>query len=294
MLPSGDSNPELGSEQRGRIMSNFLKAGVSVGVVVLTAGVLVGCQPQRDEALDERLAALDKTVAELRTEIHANQARILKEFRGVKGGQQTMIRRGIVVVPDSQKKPILVGDNTHLPMGDAPTLGDPGAPVEVIEFAEFQCPFCMKHQTLLRDLVEEYPGKVRSGFKHFPLSKHKQAVYAGKAAWAAGRQDKFWEMHDLLFSARGKLNADAIDGYAEELGLDMDAFKADVASGNATQAVFTDRKAGHRSGVKGTPSFYVNGRYFGNDPAAVREAIEAALGTAPAGGAPEGAAPPAS
>ncbi len=260
-------------------MSIFLKTGMGATCAAMAALVLAGCQPPpaQDDELKEQVAALQESLAELRTEIQANQALILKKFKIVHGGQQTMIRRGVVIVPKDAKKPVLPGDATALKMGGAPTLGPADAKVEVIEFAEFQCPYCMKNSTVLKDLVAEYPGQVRAGFKHHPLTKHRMAVNAGKAAWAAQQQGKFWEMHDALFSSRGKLDPDVMRGHAEAIGLDMAQFDKDYQSQAALDAVFLDRRTGRGMGVKGTPSFYVNGRYIGNDPARVRQAINAAL-----------------
>lgn len=269
-------------------MRNFLKTVVFTCAIVGTGWGLMGCQgtPSQDESLNERLAALDQAVADLKTQIAQNQKEIIKQFRGVKGGQQTMIRRGVVINPKSAPKIVTRGDKTDIRIGRAPSLGDPSAPVEVVEFAEFQCPYCMKHAGILQELTEEYPGKVRTGFRHYPLTRHKQAVNAGRAAWAAQRQGKFWEMHDALFSSRGKLDMDVIRGHAEAIGLDMDEFNSDFESSDALDAVFADRKAGRSAGVKGTPTFYVNGILVGNDPNQVRRVIEKELASAGAGKPP--------
>ena len=143
----------------------------------------------------------------------------------------------------------------------------------------------MKYASALRDLTEQYPGKVRVGFKHYPLNKHEMALHAAKASWAAQQQGKFWEMHDALFGARGQLDPLIIRAQAQAIGLDMAQFDEDLASPLAAKAVFTDRRAGKKAGTKGTPSFYVNGRFYGGSLGAVEKAIKGQLGgAAPAKG----------
>lgn len=263
-------------------MSKFLKTATTGATLMVAAWILVGCQPKPDEALNAKVAALDTAVAELRAEMQANQEAIIKQFKGIKGGQQTMIRRGVVIVPPGTEKPTLIGDKTSIEIGSAPTLGDPDAPVEVVEFGEFQCPYCMKYAGALRALTEAYPGKVRTAFKHYPLNKHEMALHAGKASWAAQQQGKFWEMHDALFGARGQLDPTIIRAHAQAIGLDMQQFDDDLASPEATRAVFADRRAGKKAGVKGTPVFFVNGRLVGGNLQNVKKMIDAELANPPA------------
>lgn len=252
------------------------------GVFVAGAAALVafGCQAKQDDGtVSERLSAVDKAIADLRSEIQSSHEEIFEQIRGVKISQETMVRRGLVFAPQLAEKRVMPGDKTTIGIGKAPSIGPAKASVEVVEFADFECPFCIKNADLLRELVEQYPGQLRAGFRHYPLGrKHKQAVPAAKAAWAAQQQGKFWEMHDALFSSAGQLDAEVIRGHAEAIGLDMEKFDRDSESQAAAAAVFEDRAAGKKSGVRGTPAFYVNGRFAGNDVQSVQRMVQQTIG----------------
>lgn len=150
-------------------------------------------------------------------------------------------------------------------LGDSPSLGPASAPVVIVEWADFECPFCGKAAPILHDLVQAYPGQVRIIFKHYPLSVHKYADKAARAAVAAQRQDKFWEMHERLFGthAAGKdLEESSIKRIAAELRLDTKKFEEDWASEATADVVARDRKQADSLQLSGTPWIYVNGRHF--------------------------------
>ena len=144
--------------------------------------------------------------------------------------------------------------------GDEPQLGPDDALVTVVEFADYQCPYCAKANKPLKDAVASFGDDVRLIYKHFPLPSHTRATPAAKAAWAAHQQGKFWEMHDVLFE--NKANVDASISTAGELGLDVGKYKADLVSDAAATAVDEDLKAGATLGVRGTPAFFVNGHTY--------------------------------
>ncbi len=145
-----------------------------------------------------------------------------------------------------------------------PALGPEAAPVTVVEFSDFQCPFCSRAAPVLKQLRERYPEQVRVVYRHFPLdSIHPQARPAAEASMCAGEQDRFWEFHDLLFANPKALSDEQLAGYAEQLELDAEAFQACVAEGRFRDAVQLDLDDGRRAGVTGTPSFFVNGRMLG-------------------------------
>lgn len=269
-------------------MSKFLSAGTRAIAVGLTTLVVLGCQPQQDQELNQKVAALETAVAELKSDIFKNQKTILKEFKKTRGDHQTMIRRGVVIAPQLAEAPMRVGQQKDVSLGTAPSLGPVEATIEVVEFGEFQCPYCMRHEKALAELVEEYPGKVRAGFKHYPMAKHAMALPAARASWAAQQQDKFWEMHDLLFADRGKLDEAVILGHAKALGLDMEKFQADFEGEESHTQVFKDRRAGKAAGVKGTPTYFVNGKFAGADPDTVRAVINKQLGIPPPDGGADG------
>jgi protein-disulfide isomerase len=153
--------------------------------------------------------------------------------------------------------------------GDEAQLGPDDALVTIIEFSDFQCPFCSRVIEPLKGAMDSYEGDVRLIFKHFPLGGHPQAGPAGQATWAAQQQGKFWEMHDLLFANQKALGDADLEKYATQLGLDVAKFNADRTSDAAKKAVEGDLRAGTKVGVSGTPSFMVNGHsYSGAMPAA--------------------------
>jgi predicted DsbA family dithiol-disulfide isomerase len=142
-----------------------------------------------------------------------------------------------------------------------PTLGPPDAPVTVVEFSDFQCPYCATVGPTLKKLTEEYGDKVRLVFRQFPLSRiHPQAMKAAEASLCAADQGKFWELHDAMFADQKKLGVDDLRATAAAIGLDVVAFNACLDAGKYAEAVQTDLKDATRVGVTGTPAFFVNGR----------------------------------
>lgn len=150
----------------------------------------------------------------------------------------------------------------EIPIDGAHVRGAPMAPVTIVEFSDFQCPFCAAAYPELERIISQYEGRVKLVFKHYPLPSHSRAQYAARAAEAAGRQGKFWEMHDILFDNQRKLEDGDLKRYAEMLGLDMERFEADMTEAATAERVAADRTLGERLGVDGTPSIFVNGRKF--------------------------------
>lgn len=139
--------------------------------------------------------------------------------------------------------------------------GDKNASVTLVEYSDYQCPYCVTHYPTMKELVSQYDGKVRWVFRHFPLPFHKQAPKAAEAAEAAGAQGKFWEYSDLLIKnstqdGRG-LKEDDLIKYAEQLGLNMDKFKDDLSSGRYKTKVDADYATGEKAGVNGTPATFI-------------------------------------
>lgn len=144
----------------------------------------------------------------------------------------------------------------------SPIKGNEKAPVALVVFSDFQCPFCSKVHPLLEEVMKKNPDTVKIIFKHMPLGMHQQAEPAARAAIAAQAQGKFWEMHDALFAAAtgGGLSAEAIDKAATTAGLDMTKFKADVNSPATQERLGKDLTAARLAEVNGTPTLFVNGR----------------------------------
>lgn len=156
-----------------------------------------------------------------------------------------------------------------IPLDGSPSRGANKATITVVVFTDFECPFCAKTASYLEELERRHPDAVAVVYKAFPLTIHPMAELAARAAFAAHKQNKFWQMHDTLFSASGSaLTRERIEVMAEGLGLDLDQFKEDLASPAATAAIAADQKLGQSLGVNGTPSLFVNGRQLDSAGAA--------------------------
>ncbi|KPJ58276.1 MAG: hypothetical protein AMJ42_03585 [Deltaproteobacteria bacterium DG_8] len=147
-----------------------------------------------------------------------------------------------------------------VPIGDAPIKGSKDAPITVVMFTEFQCPFSKRGKSTLEQLMKAYPNQIKLVFKHFPLGFHKNAMIAAEAAMAAGAQGKFWEMYDKNFDNQSKLSIDNLKIYAQELNLNMNKFNDDLESHRFKKIIDADMQKGKELGVRGTPTFFINGK----------------------------------
>jgi len=139
--------------------------------------------------------------------------------------------------------------------------GAPHAVATVVEYGDFECPNCKQAQPAVKLLLQRFSGRVRFVFRHFPLEDvHPHALAAAQAAECAGGQGKFWEMHDLLFENQAHLKAKDLHGYAERLALDMARFAAEMDDEVYLQRVREQLQGGLDSGVRATPTFFINGR----------------------------------
>jgi protein-disulfide isomerase len=145
-------------------------------------------------------------------------------------------------------------------VGASPAVGAKNAPLTIVEWSDFQCPYCGKMFPVLKQVEDEYKGKVRIVFKNEPLPFHQNARPAAEAALAAGAQGKFWEMHDLLFTHQTQLDRASLEGYAQQIGLNLAKFKADLDSNAYEKAISEDSAQGLALGANGTPTFFINGR----------------------------------
>jgi len=141
--------------------------------------------------------------------------------------------------------------------------GPDHAAVTVVEFGDFECPNCKQAAPAVKLLLERFDERVRFVFRHFPLvDVHPHALLAAQAAEAASAQGKFWQMHDLLFENQTHLKAQHLHSYAERLGLDMTRYTAEMDDEIYLQRVREHLESGRQSGVRGTPTFFVNGRLY--------------------------------
>ena len=149
-----------------------------------------------------------------------------------------------------------------LPVGSADhILGTSHAPVTLVEYGDFQCPNCKQAAPAVKLLLQRFQGQVRFVYRHFPLEGvHPYALQAALAAETAAAQGKFWPMHDLLFENQAHLELPALRRYAERLELDMARYDAEMADQRYLQRVREHMESGARSGVRGTPGFFVNRR----------------------------------
>ena len=157
--------------------------------------------------------------------------------------------------------------------------GDSDAPVELLEYGDYECPYCGLAHPIVQELERRLGALFQFAFRHFPLAQiHPHARNAAYAAEAAGMQGRFWEMHDILFDNQQNLTDRDLLAYAQALGLDIRQFIADVGSPAIAQKVRDDFMSGVRSGVNGTPTFFIDGRR--HDGSYQLEALAAAIGRA--------------
>jgi len=162
---------------------------------------------------------------------------------------------------------------------DAPALGPAQAPVTMVEFSDYQCPYCRRAQSAVDEIVGKYQGKIRFVVRDFPLEGHGRAMPAARAAHCAGDQGKFWEYHHGLLAGGGDFSDEDFKGRAAALGLDLGKFDTCLQSGRHDEKIKASIEDGVRVGVSGTPAFFINGRMlFGARPAAqFQEVIDAEL-----------------
>ncbi len=143
---------------------------------------------------------------------------------------------------------------------DAPSIGS--GKVEIVEFSDFQCPFCSRFHPVIEQVLAAYPGKVSYVIKHFPLQFHPQAKPAVKAIFAAGEQGKYWEMVDLILKDNRDVSDAKLEEYAKQLNLNMKKFGESFADkdGKFEKLIQTDIELAGKTDVRGTPTFYINGK----------------------------------
>src|SRR2546426_4334992 len=155
--------------------------------------------------------------------------------------------------------------------------GRPDAPMTLVEYGDYQCPYCGEAYPVVKQLQKALGKKLLFVFRNFPLTQaHPYALIAAEAAEAADLQGKFWEMHDLIYENQADLEPDILPVWAKEVGLDLGKFGSALKQGAVTKRIQEDRLSGIRSGVNGTPSFFINGtRYDGeSDYDSLRAALE--------------------
>ncbi len=169
--------------------------------------------------------------------------------------------KGIRGRPKPKSIDELMKSRIKVGLNNAPIKGAKDAPITIVEFSDFQCPFCKRVNPTMDQLLKDYEGKVRVAFRQHPLSFHKQAMPAAKASLAAHEQGKFWEMHDELFEIQRQLTDENILKAAKKIGLDIKKFEKDWKSNKYDAQIQEDIKFARSNGATGTPAFFVNGVY---------------------------------
>jgi protein-disulfide isomerase len=175
--------------------------------------------------------------------------------------------------------PKLLESPVAIPIDGAPFVGPKDARVALVEFSDFQCPYCAQAVLKLNAVLKAYPNQVKLVFKQFPLDKHSQAALAAAAALAAHRQGKFWQLHDAMFAGRTHLSRQTILAMAGAVGLDTRRFEQDWDSPAVKEAVAREQMEGEKAGVDSTPTIFIDGQKYNGalDLDAIRPIIEAEL-----------------
>ncbi len=250
-------------------------AGVSGTPAFLVNGIkLVGAKPASDfiVEIDKQLEIAAKIKKEKNLKGDALYAAVVEHNKAN--------APKAAAAPAAPPAPAAKVDAKDLVIGKSHVQGPANAPITIYEFSSFQCPFCARGAETLRQVVKEYPGKIKIVYKNFPLAFQAQAEPAGRAALAAGRQNKFWEYYDLIYANQGKLREDGtFVAWAKELGLNIEKFEKDMADPAIAEQVKSEQAEGSKIGVQGTPAFFINGtRLVGAQPIdKFKEVIDAEL-----------------
>ncbi len=186
-------------------------------------------------------------------------------IQGVKDGKSLMEISKLMDASPKAHRPKLLEAPVTIPVDGAPVRGPADAKITLVEFSDFECPYCSAAVKQVDIVMAAYPKDIKLIYKQFPLSMHPHAEIAAEASLAAREQGKFWEMYDLLFKNFRQLSRTSILAMAKELGLDMDKFTADLDSGKYKAVVEKDLADGETAGVYGTPSFYINGKQYNGE-----------------------------
>jgi len=235
------------------------KRGVSVAALLdaeVTAKVGLVTETEIEAVYQENKSRSQGNESEFREKIRASlQQRKLAAQRE----QFVQVLRAQGTVVDRLQPPPVV--RVQVSTDGAPIRGTADAPVTLVEFSDFHCPFCKRVQPTLTQVLEKYPGKVRLLFRHLPLDAlHPQARNAAEASWCAQDQGKFWEFHDLLFANAPKAAQDDLKHYAEQIDLDMKTFESCLSQNTHRDSIQRDIDEVTKLGMSGTPAFFINGR----------------------------------
>jgi protein-disulfide isomerase len=186
-------------------------------------------------------------------------------IQGVKDGKSLIEISKLMDASPKAHRPKLLEAPVTIPVDGSPVRGPADARITLVEFSDFECPYCSAAVKQVDILMAAYPKDVKLIYKQFPLSMHPHAQFAAEASLAAREQGKFWEMYEVLFKNFQRLTRDNVMLWAKQLGLDMDKFKADIDSRKFKAVVDKDLADGEAVGVYGTPAFYINGKQYNGE-----------------------------
>jgi len=220
----------------------------------LTDGEILVTRAQVEEAYTQNasfFAAMSPDEARERLRLDLENQERLKHYRA---GLDALRKKWTVKMNFAPPRFV-----TELDDGVSPAKGAKKAPVTIVEFSDFECPYCRGVQQTLKQVLETYKDQVRLVFKHLPLEGHRNSLPAARAAYCAAEQDRFWQFHDALFAAK-ELSPTVFTEIAGELGLGLPKFQACVNSEQSRAGVVKDIETARQFGVESTPSFIVNGK----------------------------------
>ena len=186
-------------------------------------------------------------------------------IQGVKDGKSLMEISKLMDASPKAHRPKVLEAPVNIPVDGSPVRGPADARITLVEFSDFECPFCSAAVKQVDILMAAYPKDIKLIYKQFPLSMHPHAQFSAEASLAAGEQGKFWEMYDVLFKNYRRLSRENVLLWAKQIGLDVDKFKADLDSRKFKPVVDKDLADGEAAGVYGTPSFYINGKQYNGE-----------------------------
>jgi len=235
------------------------KRGVTVAAMVqseITAKVVAATPEEAAKFFAENRARLQGDLPALQDQIEA-----FLTAQRLQAKQQEFLQtlRGAAKIETFLAAPAIV--RSTVVTAGAPVRGSLTAPVTIVEFSDFHCPYCKRIQPVLDEVLAKYSGKVKLVFRDFPIDGlHPQARAASEAARCATEQGKFWEFHDVVFKSDPDATPATLDRIAKEIGLDLNAFTACRASGKYKAPVQASNQEGTALGITGTPTFFINGR----------------------------------
>jgi protein-disulfide isomerase len=225
-------------------------------LAALLAGCLVfiGCSPAQSAAGNSADPKFKEQVLQV---IRENPQAILDSVQAYQKEQQQSLKAAQESFLQEMKT------NPKSAIGDSPTTGAAAQQIVLLEFSDFQCPFCARAHDTVKQFMAKHQDKVTLAYKHFPLSSiHPQALPAAKAAWAAQQQGKFWEYYSALFEGQKQLGEEFYGSIAQKLNLKLDKFNSDRNSPAAEAAIQKDVQLAQKLGIEGTPFFILNGKTF--------------------------------